>query len=271
MKFQIGKITIITQIILAFIALYTDSTTQVLASRNINISQNPVEENTEKELPDPPDTGTPNGQTGGADRPIVTKCPNTERLVTAFMDRDLKVVSESPDFWFYVPYTSENVDSLSFTILNEQGQYVERQEMIPLADRPGFIKLQLPTTHPSLEVGQRYRWFFSVYCDPENNEDRISVRGVIERVVVSSDFWQELQNLTPLERINYYLEQGHPYDAFNLIAQLYENDPNNPQIQAQFQRLLELYRSSISDYELRSIDSEPILPCCSLENPKSLE
>ncbi|MCL1463894.1 DUF928 domain-containing protein [Argonema galeatum] len=188
--------------------------------------------------PPAPKTGTSGRpQSGGATRPGESKCPNANTRPIAFMPDSLQTTLASPIFWFYVPYSPNDVDSFSFVILDEQDRYVIPPKNIKLSGTPGFISLSPPSQ--SFEVGKRYRWYFSIYCDPQNEEDRISWNGTLQRIASTST-----------ENVDWYR-------PLLFLAERRRTNSIDPELKAEWDKLMESLNFS-------NISSQPLVPCCSL-------
>lgn len=189
--------------------------------------------------PPAPKTGTSGRpQSGGATRPGDSKCPNVNTRPIAFIPEDLQTTLASPTFWFYVPYSPNDVDSFSFVILDEQDRYVIRPKNLKLSGTPGFISLSLPSE--SFEIGKRYRWYFSIYCDPQNEEDRISMNGIIKRIASTST-----------ENVDWYR-------PLLFLVERRRSNPTDRELTEEWDKLMESLNYS-------NISAQPIVPCCSLE------
>lgn len=213
------------------------------------ISQNP-----------PPDggSGTPEQPTlEGTQRPGESKCPifPTDEInfkLIGFMPRAGTTTQANPTFWFYVPYVPEKVDSFMFVLQDEQNRSIGyAPQPATLVGTPGFIKINLPPT-VNLEIGQSYNWVLSVNCDRENKEDRIYVRGRIQRIAPRS------VPLSTRECIDRYAEIGYQYDCFNLLAQQHQNNPDDPGSTAEWNQYLKLMK-------FEALAPQPFVDCCTLE------
>ncbi|MCL1471932.1 DUF928 domain-containing protein [Argonema antarcticum] len=215
--------------------------------------------------PNPPKTGTPGGpQGGGGGRPGNSKCPSGESSekspIIALMPASGKAIAAQETFWFYISFASQDVDSFSFEVQDEAGNDVLPLTKMPLSATPGFISLRLPSGSPTLEIGKRYRWYFTINCDPKNSEDRISVEGEIERVAPSRELMQQLDTARPRERSNLYLGNGFWYDAFNVLAEARMNNSEDAALKADWDKLMR-------SLDLGDIASKPFVPCCTFNKP----
>jgi Domain of Unknown Function (DUF928) len=142
-------------------------------------------------LPTPPDTPPPpNHRTpaGGLD-PKDRSCKDTIQPLTALIpEREAgKTTSDRPTFWFYVPYTAEEIRIGKFLLLDRDEKSYISQTAFTLPQTPGIISISLPPGYP-LEDNSFYHWYLELYCQP-NTSDRpdLEVDGWIERVPKTSD------------------------------------------------------------------------------------
>ena len=201
-----------------------------------------------------PRTGTPGGPQGGGPRPL-SKCPSVNTSVIAFMPAEGNTTQESPTFWFYVPYSAEQVDSFRFALRDETDRVIQPPKNIKLSGTPGFISLRLPPTSKPLEIGKEYRWSFSILCDPENRQDRIIREGVVRRISPPFSITNQTERRSLIEQ---YQNNGLWPDAFNLLAEQRRQEPNSPTVVADWNQMMEWLN-------LSNIAAPPIVSCCSLE------
>jgi hypothetical protein len=182
--------------------------------------------------------GTPNpGNTeGGGIRPIATNCPATDKPITAlvyatkdFSDPNIEnvenlTVDDYPTYWFYVPYTSEFEAQFVITDINLTRLY-ETTFLLP--EKPGIISIRLdkdPTAQP-LKLAQKYRWFFSVICDPKSSSANPSVEGWIRKV---PSFNYQREGLSLREQALLYAKQGIWFNALTILGEQLMSNPTNP-------------------------------------------
>ncbi|MFP5274946.1 DUF928 domain-containing protein [Coleofasciculus sp.] len=151
-------------------------------------------------------------------------------------------VSAAPKFLISVDQTKAT--EASFTLLNADGTEVIYEQEVSLENKtPGIITVSLP--EPATEdeafvkVGQEYQWFFSVSCDPSDTAGDIIVEGRIKRIPKEDALAQELADATEVEKPAVYAEFGVWTEAASSLAELLENNPDNPEIRANWQALLE--------------------------------
>jgi hypothetical protein len=156
--------------------------------------------------------------------------------------------SERPNFWFYVPYPLTPEHSVEFMLQDEAGKDIYQTTLSGSATTPGVMDFNLPTTAPALEVGKRYHWFFTVYC---NEEQPVLVDGWVERVAMNPSLETQLAQARPQEKIALYRQAGNWYEAVTTLAQLRRQKPDDANLKAEWTSLLQ----SIG---LEAIAQEPI-------------
>ena len=152
--------------------------------------------------PPPPDTGTPDGQrTPGGTRPEMTlTCKQTEQPLTALVPENGKALTtaEYPIFWFYIPYSSQDIHSIEFSLHNRDETTTLYRTSLQLTTTPGVLGIPLPPIpEHSLKLNESYHWYFTVNCEPKKNvENDIVLDGWVTRVQQSPNLWHdELTNL----------------------------------------------------------------------------
>ena len=192
--------------------------------------------------PKAPKTGTPVGHsTPGTTRPEAA-CPDTPKPLTAIFANRGKdyTVAKYPSFYFYIPYTSQQVSSIEFLILNETETKTIHHSLVELQDRPGIIKVQLPKdAKNALEVDRTYQWRFNLDCQPDETiAPDLVLNGWIKRVTASSEITDELKSAKSEE---YAIYQQHDlwYDAIANIGDLYFTNPEDKEIGKVWQTTLQ--------------------------------
>jgi hypothetical protein len=186
-----------------------------------------------------------NNQHGGANEKPLTA------LVPVYKSKDSGVVlglttASHPTFWFYVPYVT--TVSAEFVLQNETGKTVY-QSPVSLSGVPGVVSLSLPSTASPLEIGKRYRWYFNVYCNPQ--QPPVFVDGWIKRTELNPALKSQLETAAPKQRVALYATHGIWYEALTASAELRHLDPKRTDWAAMLQAV------GLSD-----IASEPIVKCC---------
>ncbi|BAZ10288.1 hypothetical protein NIES4071_21030 [Calothrix sp. NIES-4071] len=189
--------------------------------------------------PKPPSTGTPKGNSSpGTTRPEVT-CKQTSKPLTALNANNGNdyTVSENPSFWFYVPYTQDDVKRVEFLLLDGQETTTIYRTEIKLAAKPGLIKVSLPAnSQNSLKPNQNYRWYLMLSCRASrSDEPDVVVDGWIQRKIFDSN-----PQVNKSQKFIFYTKNNIWYDAINDLAQQRFQNPNNTDIQNAWKNLLKL-------------------------------
>jgi hypothetical protein len=186
------------------------------------------------EAPPPPEgIDAPGGRTAGGKRGcenIDTQFPNNTKnqltaLVPIYQIKDSELVlgfttTDHPTFWFYVPYSSKlNAEF----VLQDATQQTIYQTPVSLSPTPGILSLSLLSNAAHLEIGKRYHWYFSVYC--QSQQPPVFVDGWIQRTSLNPTLKTQLQKATPQQRIRLYASNGIWYDALTASAELCRTDP----------------------------------------------
>ncbi|MEH2273903.1 MAG: DUF928 domain-containing protein [Nostoc sp.] len=196
---------------------------------------------------------------GGAKRgePI---CPLTKPKLTALVpftksDEVINVWGQTtlqrPSWFFYVPYTKNSPYEVEFVLQDQDSNEISRPP-IALPDKPGVIRVSLPSTAPALALNKQYRWFFTINCNKQTISPPTFVEGVIVRVELNPTVVKKLQTPELLKQYAIYAENGIWYDALTILAQLRQKNPKDATLQAEWRHLLD-------QIDLDDIAAEPIL------------
>jgi hypothetical protein len=164
-------------------------------------------------------------------------------------------IAERPTFWFYVPYASNSILSLEFSLL-EQGKAIYNQTF-PLTGTPGIVSIRLPETVPPLAVEELYTWRFKVQANCQDGTTKYEeVDGKVKRVALSPQLKDELEKATPSERTALYAENGLWFDTLTTLIELRRTKPKDKELQTDWIDLLRVGT-------LEELMTKPIVSCCS--------
>ena len=211
------------------------------------ISQNNANSATNKQLklPKPPQTGTPIGRkTPGATRPE-NLCPQVNQPVTALVANNGKdyTLSAYPTLWFYIPYQPSAIKDLEFALFKESlNTTTVYSTKIQLKDNSGIIKIALPREKQSaLTEGNLYSWQLFLTCQGnETYEPDFKVKGWIHKLATNAELQTQINQMSEVETYQFYLYNEIWYDVINQLAELYFNNPDNPEIKRDWLNLLEV-------------------------------
>ncbi|MGK7888202.1 MAG: DUF928 domain-containing protein [Leptolyngbyaceae cyanobacterium] len=188
----------------------------------------------------PPDAGTPisTGGTGSRGCKANRELPNMVALVGH--DHLLRTTSDRPTFWVYLPTTSAEASNGVLSIqLGDDEIYAGE---FTLATTPGVVGVVLPDSAPPLLEGQEYTWLIDIECmatDISGSSDRTEVWGSVQRVAVSDNLMNDLENAQPgLETAIAYGKHHIWYDLLTEFARLRLETGTNAELETSWSELL---------------------------------
>lgn len=173
-----------------------------------------------------------------------------------------KTIALRPTFWFYVPYTAQQYRDVEFVLIDQQEDDVYRTRFPLTNAEPAILRLSLPTT-VLLEREQRYRWVFSIICNPANRSGDATVNGWVERVSISRELSESLGSIPAASqeiadinaRVLAYTEADIWYETLNTLATTYQAAPNDADQQMNWQTFL-------AAIDLETLINAPVIDCC---------
>ncbi|NET45931.1 DUF928 domain-containing protein [Okeania sp. SIO2B3] len=197
------------------------------------------------------------GRAGGRRRGGATKggsCGTAEphelrALVPIFKGVWGLTIESHPTFWFYIPYKTGEFHSAKFVLWDKDRTYRYEKNIPSSQPFPNLISISIPQTKEPLEIGKEYNVVLKVYCeDPEEASDptdvvKVDVRNFVVRISadeipgLQSELDQAGDDLRQQAVI--YAKYGIWFDALRIIGELRQQEPNNPQYQEDWNKLLE--------------------------------
>ncbi|NET49710.1 MAG: DUF928 domain-containing protein [Merismopedia sp. SIO2A8] len=120
-------------------------------------------------------------------------------------------------------------------------------------EEKGIIGIQIPSTAPSLEVGQKYAWqvLLSSSCGPNSGEFRISTGSWLERVAFDRSL-AGVDQMPMRDRPALYAAAGIWQETVSTLAQLRYQNPADVEMN-------ESWSSVMQSVDLGELASDPIL------------
>ena len=162
--------------------------------------------------------GRSGNRSGGGSR---SDCPDMTPPLTALMPISNwgKTVIERPSFWFYVPYSPQQMPIGEFVLQREDDSEILRIPFQLPPETSGFVSFSIPPQAEGLELNQWYRWYFNLYCDRQKSSSPILVEGWVQRVAIDPALQRELNTATS-RKDKVYADHFLWYDAVAHLAQL---------------------------------------------------
>ena len=212
-----------------------------------------------KTPPPPPNIGAPSQRKAGGSRGCMNlqNTQSSEKVLTAlapeYSSSQLVLgltTQMRPTFWFYVPYKSDSTYA-KLVLEDENNQTIYKT---PLTGTPGVVSVSLPSTSAPLKIGKRYRWYFNIYCQ-QDNEFLTSVEGDVQLQPLNPIVQSQLDKATPQQQVTLYAANGIWYEALTALANLRHTSPQTTNLVSDWASLLE-------SVGLQNIAAEPIVDCC---------
>jgi len=183
----------------------------------------------------PPGDLAPDETEGAASRESQQCASQGDRALTLIVpdSNNGYTVQPRPTFLAYVPPTAAN--GAFFSIQDESGNQLY-ETVVSLPEEPGITAIRLSDRAPALEPGRTYRWFVVPLCaplDPSAPTAGASVR----RLPYRGQLPDAREPLT-LEEIERLAASGLWYDAAFALSELARSRPNDPQMQAEWEEML---------------------------------
>lgn len=198
----------------------------------------------------PPDRGAPSRTSDGGTRgcPVAANSdisqPKAVRVMSLKENISLTLAA-NPTLFFYVPSglgSSAELVLSKFDVESDRDTEVVYKTEINLPEKGGLLSHQLPQNQ--LEVGQMYHWYIVVPCESTGIAEYDFSDSFIERTDMANlpiDLNARLATIDERDSLalgDAYAEAGVWHEALLYLAQARNADPNNPEIEARWQNLL---------------------------------
>jgi hypothetical protein len=208
----------------------------------------------------PSGIGLPGRREGGGTR---GDCLSAARQLTAIAPAENfgYTTDEFPTWYWFVPELTDQV--AEFILYDETGETVYATAF-DIAGDAGVVSLSLPAyaNLPPLEVGERYRWQFSLVCESERSAPSITfVEGWTERIEPDAALANQLATASPVEQATLYAENGIWFDAVDTLAELRRESPRAAN---------QAWQTLLESVDLGAIATEPLQPCCDNMNQSDM-
>jgi len=207
-----------------------------------------------------PDQGSPPDRENGGKRPGCPTISDNIYLTALIPQSNSGLTSlNRPDFYFYVPYSQNDGVSAEFVLTYIDTNTLDRinvdRQEFELGNTPGIMKINLSNSVESLSENIRYEWQLKLICHGTNDE--IFVSGKMQRISLTPEIQQQLNEASLGEKIEIYAQEGLWFDLLKTVGELYYSNSENVIIKNIWQHLLE-------QVELNNLINKPLV--CDCEN-----
>jgi Domain of Unknown Function (DUF928) len=237
----------------------------VMLVQNPSRRRQPSPKPTPTKAPSPPNPTTPQPVPTRSDvQPPRGPCTNINPLLTglipiADVQKTVLTSQEKPTFWFYVPYTTDLIQSVK---LIWDGSL---EIFLPKPEKPGIISVSIPPGVRPLEDGKQYSLILemSVVCPSKSNQTKNetkidSISFLVQMRKLTPSEQNKLNNMNTEQKANFYAQNGFFIDVLGIYSESKKTNPND-------KNWAKLLRS----VKLEDIIEKPIIDCCTFPNPQS--
>jgi hypothetical protein len=190
----------------------------------------------------PSSIGIPRGREGGATRGCSTQGPHLLLVPEA---NKVLTASSNPTFYWYLP--PNNAAAVEFSLRDAEDRelyntrYLLGDDSLNQKDSGRIMGLQLPISDSfgGLEIGKEYIWEVVVICELDNPSYQNGAIGVVERIAITNDLRNKLQNSSVEEQLGLYIDANLWYETVNMMINLRRIKPDDPEVESAWNKLMD--------------------------------
>jgi hypothetical protein len=130
-----------------------------------------------------------------------------------------QTTAAKPTFFVYLP--QETASRAKLTVQNEDRTEQLDRVTFDLNAPAGIVAIPMSAKGKSLEVGQKYLWQMTIYCDSSAKSASVTLNGWVERVKSEGSIPEN-----PEERVGFYADRGIWQDAMMSLVEMKGSDPD---------------------------------------------
>ncbi|VXD23314.1 DUF928 domain-containing protein [Planktothrix paucivesiculata] len=173
-------------------------------------------------------------------KPLTALIPQSEKQLEL-------TVSPHPSLLIYFP--PSQAETADFVIYNYKTNQLVYKITLNFPKTGGILMITLPKNSPELQTETPYRWTFQLNCPGSNSP---FIQGLIQRNIPTPELTQELAKTPTDQHWLIYAKAGIWHDAIANLAEQLRQNPNDPQLKENWQKLL-------NEVELNVIVNEPLI------------
>jgi hypothetical protein len=145
----------------------------------------------------------------------------------------------NPTLVFYVPKLKEDV-KVEFVLRDQQDQEICEATFDGKGEE-GIVNFSITdlANCQGLKAEQNYRWYLSVINNPLDRAHDNVAEGWVRYTQINPSLAAQIEQASPLQKVEIYQKNELWYEAFATIAQLKQVNPNNPELTQKWQELLQ--------------------------------
>ncbi|QJB26054.1 DUF928 domain-containing protein [Limnospira fusiformis] len=145
----------------------------------------------------------------------------------------------SPRLYFYLP-AMETVQTAEFVLIDNTNDTVIYEETLKIGGKAGIMGVTIPShSTQNIKTNNNYKWYFSIVCNPDNRSEDIIVEGGIRWAEIDPALASQINQASPLEKVDLYLKAGLWFDAMSTLAELRSHGNPDPAVSEAWSKLLE--------------------------------
>jgi hypothetical protein len=209
------------------------------------------------------DFGLPTHRRDGGSRGVQDSCvANTanQNLMALIPEKTVGIsAAASPQLFFYVPKIKET-STLEFVLRNQQDQLI--YETFLSTEGNGIMKVEVPREVKAslLKADQKYHWYLSMICNDQQRSRDIVAEGWMRQKTLDQKLQEKLNNVSSLEKVAIYREQGIWFDALSVLAESLDSVTEKTMMHQQWSEML-------GSVGLENLATESFIETKLIENP----
>ncbi|MBE9067581.1 DUF928 domain-containing protein, partial [Leptolyngbya cf. ectocarpi LEGE 11479] len=144
--------------------------------------------------------------------------------------------AKHPTLLAYIPQTSAQT---VFLKLEDEHDNYFYHTTFPLPESSGVVSFTIPDTAPELELEKYYKISLTMICNTVLDPNDPVVEGWIKRVEPDAFLSSQAGQETAFELGATYASNGIWFDALAILADLYQSEPDNPDVTSAWEELLQ--------------------------------
>jgi hypothetical protein len=199
--------------------------------------------------------GWPNRRISGGSRGCPPEQACVPQLMALVPDGLLNTVSALPTFLFYFPQEANSPQvTLEFVILDEENNRLVYEKTLTSDRTTPILQLKLnpSATFAGLAEDKPYKWYLAIINNPLDRAHDTVVEGWIKRVPLPNAIANKLEQMSPLQQLQWYQSQQFWPEAFSKLLEIQQLNPLD-------RNLSFLWQQMISSLQLPTMGNDSLL------------